>query len=345
MLSLAVDVEGTRIESVDGTVLSHTPGKRADRTSHLGPSSTVLWHALRDELATAAREAGARIELGWALQSVAWGEEEGQEEGALLTFTTRDGETATLSPSLAIGADGASSAFRAAMLPDDPPPEYAGTAVWRGATPTPPGWDTTLAGWRLLRGARAFMIAYSRARPDHVVWQIFYSSWPEERVSELASVAHMSGDRRVGATATDCLQRALSVMEPDWPDDLKELVAAADPASVAEHPLLCRRPEVCRTWTRGAAALLGDAAHLSTPVLGQGTSAAFEDALALGRAVGVHGACAAAAATYVAARVERASAIQAMSVELYGKQTRGEPFDEIGEHLKAGWMDIYFAAL
>ena len=37
-------------------------------------------------------------------------------------------------------------------------------------------------------------------------------------------------------------------------------------------------------WRRAvAAALLGDAAHLSTPMLGQGTSAAFEDALALGR--------------------------------------------------------------
>lgn len=302
----------------------------------------MLWHALRDELAVAAREAGATIALGWALQSVEWGEE---GRGAQLTFNTREGDTATLSPSLAIGADGASSAFRAALLPGDPPPEYAGTAVWRGATPTPPGWDSTIAGWRLLRGARAFMIAYSRAKPGFVVWQLFRSDWPEERLSELASVAHMSGDRRAGVTAADCVQRALSVMQPDWPESLKQLVAAADPSSVAEHPLLFRRPDACCTWTRGPAALLGDAAHLSTPVLGQGTSAAFEDALALGRAVGVHGASAKAAAEYEAARVERATAIQALSVELYGKQTRGEPFDEIGAHLEAGFMEMSFSPL
>lgn len=39
-------------------------------------------------------------------------------------------------------------------------------------------------------------------------------------------------------------------------------------------------------WGRGRVSLLGDAAHLSTPILSQGTAQAFEDALALGRAIG-----------------------------------------------------------
>lgn len=341
MLDLAVDVAGTRIESAAGAVLSHTPGKRADRTSHLGPSATVLWSALRDALAQAAVEAGANVVLGTPLRGVTW-----QNDGSpALEFESADGAT-TIQPALAIGADGASSVFRRCMLPDDPAPEFAGTAVWRGATPTPAGWDPDVAGWRLVRGNRAFMIVYSRARPGHVVWQLFCSTWPADRISELASVAHMSGDRRAGVAPADCTARAVQVLRDDgWPEAWQALVAGAADDSVAEHPLLFRRPNSCRTWHRGGALLIGDAAHLSTPLLGQGTSSAFEDALAVGRAVKEHGACAAAAAACEAARVDRATAIQGMSVALYGKQQAGEQFDEIGEHLKAGWMEVEFAAL
>ena len=42
----------------------------------------------------------------------------------------------------------------------------------------------------------------------------------------------------------------------------------------------------CQTYARGRVALVGDAAHLATPFLGQGCSQALEDALELGRAVG-----------------------------------------------------------
>ena len=41
-----------------------------------------------------------------------------------------------------------------------------------------------------------------------------------------------------------------------------------------------------QVWGRGRVTLVGDAAHMSTPFLAQGTSQAFEDALALGRAIG-----------------------------------------------------------
>lgn len=43
-----------------------------------------------------------------------------------------------------------------------------------------------------------------------------------------------------------------------------------------------------QVWGHGRITLLGDAAHLSTPMLSQGTSQAFEDALALGHAIGEH---------------------------------------------------------
>lgn len=332
---------GTRIEDpVTGQVFVDTPGKRADRTAHLGPSATVLWSALRDELAAAAVEAGAEIRLGDRLQAATVGD----DGRVALTFGRDGGDTHSVTPALAVGADGASSALRAALLPDDPPPCFSGTAVWRGATPTPPSFDPDVAGWRLYRGSPASMIVYSRARPGHAVWQLFAGGWPAGRLGELASVAHISGDRDAAASPADCLARAVSTV-PDWPHDLRALIEGADAATVAEHPLLFRRPDACRTWAVGAAALLGDAAHLATPLLGQGTSAAFEDALALGRAVREAGAGAAAAAAYAAARRERAAAVQGLSVALFERQAAGESVDEIGEHLGAGFMEATFEAL
>ena len=125
-------------------------------------------------------------------------------------------------------------------------------------------------------------------------------------------------------------------------------------------------------WGRGRATLAGDAAHLGTPLLGQGSSAAFEDALALGhelkrRAGGGGGKGgdggsgggggggegegagppldAALLRRYERARIPRATAIQRASVGLYKRQGRGERVDEIGEHLKLGFMEIEFESL
>ena len=48
---------------------------------------------------------------------------------------------------------------------------------------------------------------------------------------------------------------------------------------------------------------------------------------------------------YERARIPRATAIQRASVGLYKRQGRGERVDEIGEHLKLGFMEIEFESL
>jgi hypothetical protein len=53
----------------------------------------------------------------------------------------------------------------------------------------------------------------------------------------------------------------------------------------ASSDLLLNAPWL-QVWGRGRVTLAGDAAHLATPLLTQGSSQSFEDAVALGRAIG-----------------------------------------------------------
>lgn len=72
-----------------------------------------------------------------------------------------------------------------------------------------------------------------------------------------------------------------------------DLIASTDPAAITEHGQFHRDADSCRTYAQGRVALVGDAAHLATPFLGQGCSQALEDALEAGRAIGGWGQAAA----------------------------------------------------
>lgn len=64
-----------------------------------------------------------------------------------------------------------------------------------------------------------------------------------------------------------------------WPGGVRALVEAVDPAATNRVEIFDLDP--FDTWTRGRVALLGDAAHNTTPDIGQGGCSAMEDAVAL----------------------------------------------------------------
>ncbi len=66
-----------------------------------------------------------------------------------------------------------------------------------------------------------------------------------------------------------------------WPQSITEVVEATPEDGLFQGDLYMR-PAV-KTWTAGAATLLGDAAHPTLPAFGQGACMAIEDAAVLSR--------------------------------------------------------------
>ncbi len=159
---------------------------------------------------------------------------------------------------LLVGADGLRSAVRAALLPGDPPPRYAGFTAFQGVIRLPGSGvpaNTFLSTW----GRGRWFVCY-RLAGDHVYWD------------------GVLGDRvapRLGVSALDMLAAEFA----GWPDPIPGLIAATGAEDVTPVHVFDRPP--LRRWSHGPVTLLGDAAHPMTFNLGQGAGQAIEDALVL----------------------------------------------------------------
>jgi len=162
---------------------------------------------------------------------------------------------------LLVGADGLNSMVRRHVL-DDGPPRYAGETIFRG-----------IADFRLDRpdvcrelfgaGRRA---AYYELGDGKVYW------WATAPLAQGTDVA--PAERRA------YLEAAFA----GWAFGMADVIANTPDHLILQNDIFDRAP--APRWHRGRAALLGDAAHPTTPNLGQGACMAIEDAIVLARAIG-----------------------------------------------------------
>ena len=219
--------------------------ERAGRAGYVMPRA-ALHAALAARVAPEALRTGAR--------AVAVSQQAGEVQVAL------EGGGAPIRGDLLVGADGLGSVVRSHVLGDGAP-RYAGESFFRGIA------ELRLEEPELSReifgdGRRT---AYYDLGAGRVYW------WASAPLPAGSVVPR--GERRA------YLRRAFE----GWPFGVTELYARTPEESILQNDGFDRPP--ARRWHRGAAVLLGDAAHPTTPNLGQGACMAIEDAVVLARAI------------------------------------------------------------
>lgn len=161
---------------------------------------------------------------------------------------------------LVVGADGLHSAIRAYVVgPDEV--RYSGQTCFRGVAKVRPPEPGTL---REVQGAgqRGSVCPID---PETVYWWAAYNA-PRATMVPI-------GERR-----DSLLERYRG-----WPFGLPDAISATPNDAILQNDLVDRVP--ARRYVAGRVVLVGDAAHPTTPNLGQGANMAIDDAIVLARAL------------------------------------------------------------
>lgn len=238
---------------------------------------------------------GVNTRLGISVDSYAQG-----DDRVDVKFT--DGSTGNYD--IVIGADGLFSKMRGITFPDSPKPRFTGQACWRVLFDIPDGWEKG----RMFLGPKV-KVGFSLCSPDkmymYLLEHVPENPWrkPEEFPGILKSLM------------------------ADFEGPVAEMRAKIDENShVVYRPL--ETILLTETWTKGRVALLGDAAHSTTPHLGSGAGAAVEDAIVLVQELSRCGSIAEAFETYNTRRIPRASLVVNNSLKIGELEMAGAPMPE-----------------
>lgn len=201
-------------------------------------------------------------------------------EGDRVMVSLQTGET--LKSKLVIGADGLRSQVRSLLFPPVHA-RYSGTSSYRGIVRAPDLLKDPHAGVEIWGpGCR---LGYSHINQQDIYWYLTFDAPPQESRTPQACRAH-----------------ALQLME-HFPEQ-RPMVERTELDHIIHTDIGDFKPTA--HWVMGRIALLGDAAHATTPNLGQGAAQALEDAWALGLALKKFGPEPIALEAYCAVRQEKA---------------------------------------
>jgi 2-polyprenyl-6-methoxyphenol hydroxylase-like FAD-dependent oxidoreductase len=243
--------DGLVFEDLHGNVLQRLRGAKLagpDYPANLGMTRP----ALHEVLFQAARAAGATIRLGTTFRDL-------RQQADRVQVDFNDGSAGTYD--LVVGADGINSQMRSHLFGAQYRPQFTGQGTWRYSVPRPAEvtYSFFCMGEGLPFGKCGFI---PLTRETGYVWLV---------QSEPGNPRH-SADR-LADIFRDRLKACTGIMGA-----MRDQII--DSSRVVYRPLeaLLLPPP----WYRGRILLIGDAAHATTPHLGQGSAQAVEDAVVLG---------------------------------------------------------------
>jgi 2-polyprenyl-6-methoxyphenol hydroxylase-like FAD-dependent oxidoreductase len=207
-----------------------------------------------------------------------------EQDGSSVTAKFADGRHET--GALLLGADGLRSRVREQLLGAEKP-RYAGYTAWRGvALFEHPAYPPGLTCLSLGRGSQVGMLPIGGGR----TYWFCTDNRPE---------GQPPGPGGPKQDVLDLFHR--------WHSPFPALVEATEPGAVLHNDIVDRSP--MRRWGEGRVTLLGDAAHPTTPNLGQGACQAIEDAVVLARCLQRSPDVVEALRTYERERFDRTAAV------------------------------------
>jgi 2-polyprenyl-6-methoxyphenol hydroxylase-like FAD-dependent oxidoreductase len=228
---------------------------------------------LQRELAAAAGE----VRLGAEIEAVEQHNDEVVARGADGSEERGD---------LLIGADGLGSVVRSAVA--DVRPRYAGYTAWRGVSPVAVETGRLTESWGV--GERFGLVDIGRGR---TYW------FATKNAPEGAS------DEPEGRKA-EILRRFSS-----WHEPIPAIAHSAEEGAILRNDVYYLDP--LSRWSNDRVVLVGDAAHATTPGVGQGAAQAIEDGVVLAGGLASGGDVATVLAEYEAIRRPRAEAVLKLS--------------------------------
>ncbi len=182
---------------------------------------------------------------------------EQNEKDVTVYFDNGESDTADL----LIGADGIHSAVRKQMFPEIQL-RYSGYTAWRGVVETENEAALGLTSESWGRGARFGIVRVDRKR-------VYWFATRNQSMSEQAT-----GEQKKS--------KLLNIFNK-WHKPIDHLLDATPAEMILQNDICDIAPFA--SWTNGRVTLLGDAAHPTTPNMGQGACMAMESAYVLARAL------------------------------------------------------------
>jgi FAD-dependent urate hydroxylase len=239
---------------------------------------TVAIH--RADLQATLAQAAGDVRLDAEVTSV-----EQRDEGVVATIADGTEERADL----LVGADGVNSIVRAVVT--DARLRFAGYTAWRGISGVPVEPGRMSESWGI--GERFGLIDIGRSRTYWFATKNAPEGQPDEPSGHKAEIL-----RRFSA----------------WHAPIAAIAGATREADILRHDIYYLQS--VERWSRGRVTLLGDAAHATTPGIGQGAAQAIEDAVVLVDSLARHAEPVAALADYESIRRPRTDAVLRQSVRV-----------------------------